>query len=151
MRLRSPCVRCWLQGAVKALSKAYHKVDVRQKLVQMCRQAGEWIIHLCSRVHAVDVYTVAHDMIRRCPMVYHVLTTSQGRLVACDNTLPAVRHNDNLFLSVSLPGLLSIQSSVCFFILVLVFIESLAQKAILFCCEAVKFGCAVRRKCSEEV
>ena len=93
-------LHCILQGVSKAFSKAYHKLDVRQKLARMCRHASPWLIHICSRVRAVDVYLVAVDVARQCPVVYRVSTTSGGRVTSHDDP-PAIRHKDNLFQSVS--------------------------------------------------
>ena len=90
-----------VQGVSKAFSKAYHKVDARQKLVRMCRRAGSWLIHCCTRVQSVDVYSVGRDVVRQCPLIQRVLTTARRRIVACDHS-PAIKLNDNLFLSVFL-------------------------------------------------
>ena len=93
------------QGVSRAFSRAYHTVDARQKLVRMCGRAGSWLIRCCGRVRAVDVYSVARDVDKHgsAPMIYHVLTTSHGRVVNCDRAAPIRRKN--LFLSVLLPPL----------------------------------------------
>jgi len=90
-----------VQGVSEAFSKAYHKVDVRQKLVEVCRRACWWLMRRCSRVQAVDVYTVARDVRTQCPLLDHILTTSHGLVVDCDHH-PPVTPSDNLFLSVFL-------------------------------------------------
>jgi len=89
-----------LQGVTKAFSKAYHKLDVRQKLVRLGRRAGSWLLVMCSRVRSLDVYSVGLDVEAQCPLIYHLLTTSQSRVVACERPPAALRHKDNLFLSV---------------------------------------------------
>ena len=96
-----------VQGVSAAFSAAYQKVDVRQKLVEVCRRAGWWLLRRCSSppLQAVDVYAVARDQLGHRPLLDHVLTTSRGLVVSCQQ--PPIAPDDNIFLSV-LRGSLSV-------------------------------------------